>query len=236
MQLQNNSAVVEGGLILAKEDDRIVLKVATGSLTSGVPYVEVPIGEWFCVEVAYAIDSGGGNDGSVTVYTKNARLALLSLDQQAIAGARFGAMSQSGDLKGMLYFDQIVCDDARLYPLAGPDASRLDNETVLVTQSGFAFAGAGEVLQVQLIDGGSGDSRVKLYDADCPLYPEHAKKEDLRATAASETKVNQAGPIKFTKGCYVKLEGTNPQALVRLGTINEFDYVGDYMPIVDEAA
>jgi hypothetical protein len=145
-------------------------------------------------------------------------------------------MSQSGDLKGMLYFDQIVRDDTRLYPLVGPDASRLANQTVLVTQSGFAFAGAGEVLQVQLIDGGSGDSRVKLYDADCPLYPEHEKKEDLRATAASETKVNQAGAIKFAKGCYVKLEGTNPQAIVRLGTINEFDYAGDYMPMVEDAA
>ena len=84
MQLQNNSAVVEGGLILAKEDDRIALKVATGSLTTGVPYVEVPIGEWFCVEVAYAIDSGAGNDGAVTVYTNGTRLALLNLDQQAM--------------------------------------------------------------------------------------------------------------------------------------------------------
>ena len=125
MQLQNNSAVIEGGLILAREDDRIVLKVATGSLTAGVPYVEVPIGEWFCVEVAYAIDSGAGNDGAVTVYANGARLALLNLDQQAIAGARFGAMSQSGDLQGMLYFDQIVCDDARVHAIAGGPKDKL---------------------------------------------------------------------------------------------------------------
>jgi hypothetical protein len=233
MQLQNGSAVVEGGLILSKEDDRIVLKVATGSLTAGVPYVEVPIGEWFCVEVAYAVDSGGGNDGSVTVYTNGARLALLSLDQQAIAGARFGAMSQSGDLRGMLYFDQIVCDDARVHPIAGgpKDSSSVGNETLLFTQSGFAFVGSGEILEVQAIDGGGSDARVKVYDAENPNFSEHDKRVDRRYNDAIPMR-----PVMFERGAYVQLSGTNPQAIVRIGMVNEFDFGGDSMPMVDEAA
>jgi hypothetical protein len=33
----------------------------------------------------------------------------------------------------------------------------------------------------------------------------------------------------FLRGAFVQLSGTNPQALVRIGIVNEFDFTGDEM-------
>jgi hypothetical protein len=34
-------------------------------------------------------------------------------------------------------------------------------------------------------------------------------------------------PTNFNRGAFVQLSGTNPQALVRVGAVTEFDYLGD---------
>ena len=92
----------------------------------------------------------------------------------------------------------------------------------MFTQSGFAFVGSGEILEVQAIDGGSSDARVKVYDAANPNFSEHDKRVDRRYNDAIPMR-----PVMFERGAYVQLAGTNPQAIVRIGVVNEFDFLGD---------
>jgi hypothetical protein len=84
----------------------------------------------------------------------------------------------------------------------------------------------------QLIDGGSGDCVLRVYDTYDVNFAEHNKKEHLRATTASSVVYSQPlGDAKHLfrvrRGCYVMLEGTNPQALIRLGQVDELAFGAD---------
>jgi hypothetical protein len=92
------------------------------------------------------------------------------------------------------------------------------NATLTFTKSGFAFVGSGEILEVQAIDNGSDDARVKVFDADTPkMIAEYDKRIDRRFDNHLRLQ-----PTNFLRGAFVQLSGTNPQALVRVGKVNEF--------------
>jgi hypothetical protein len=98
------------------------------------------------------------------------------------------------------------------------------SQTMPFCKSGFAFVGKGHIVGAQLIDGGSGDCAVKIYDTDDVNYAEAMKKEHL-ATASGypvvySQSVGTAPLFAVQKGCYVKLSGTAPQALVRIGMVD----------------
>jgi hypothetical protein len=104
--------------------------------------------------------------------------------------------------------------------MEGPyDASDVFGHSVMVTKSGWVFTGAGQVLDAHAIDGGSGDVRVKLYDTVKLNYGEHDKVAQLACLAANAVERLER-PVPFSQGCYVKLEGTNPQAIVRVGSVD----------------
>ena len=215
----------EGTISLARiEPAGLVLGVRDegGSITD---YLAVEPGEWMCVEVEVHVDAGVGNDGSIVVWIGNDRIRIGNLDQGAITNFSFGAMNQTGDFTGHIYFDEIVFDDARLYPDYAPHNLRLDGETMWFGKSGFAFIGKGHILGAQLIDGGSNDCTLQIYDTDDVNYSETMKKEHLKTTSSAPVAYSQAlgdGPLfNVDLGCYVALSGTNPSALVRMGMVDE---------------
>ena len=216
----------EGHITLARIEPAglvLGLRDASGSVTD---YLSIEPGDWICIEAEAHVDAGGGNDGSIIVWTGNDRIRLANLDQDAITSVNFGAMNQSGDLSGHIYFDEIVFDDARLYPDYAPHNLRLDGETMAFGKSGFAFVGKGHIMGAQLIDGGSNDCALKIYDTDDVNFSESMKKEHLATTTGTPVAYSQAmagGGYLFNvdHGCYVALSGTNPQALIRLGMVDE---------------
>jgi hypothetical protein len=87
-------------------------------------------------------------------------------------------------------------------------------------QSGFAFLGQGFVEHISLIDGGSHDCTLKIYDTDNPnSLPLGALRESLATLTANSVQQTMHQGFRCNKGCYVALSGTNPQAIVRLGHI-----------------
>ena len=141
--------------------------------------LEVFEGDWICVELQVNVDAGGGNDGSLTMWTGNNRVRIGSLDQAALTGVRFGAMNQSGDFAGNLYFDEVIFDTARLYQDSSPDNLSFAGKTMPIFKSGFAFVGAGAIDGATLIDGGSGDCTLKIFDTDDVNYAYDMLKEAL---------------------------------------------------------
>ena len=210
------SRIEPAGLVLGVRD-------TSGSVTD---YLSVEPGDWVCIEAQVDVDNAANNDGSIIVWIGNDRLKLSNLDQAAITAVRFGAMNQTGDFTGHIYFDEIVFDDARLYPDYAPHNLRLDGETMAFFKSGFAFVGKGHILGAQLIAGNGTDCVLQIYDTDDVNYSESMKKEHLATASGTPVAYSQAmagGGYLFNvdHGCYVALSGTNPQALIRLGMVDE---------------
>jgi hypothetical protein len=222
----------EGAISLARIEPAgmvLGLRDASGAV---LHYLSVAPGDWLCIEVQVDVDAGGGDDGSIILRHGDDQIRLAGLDQEALTAVRFGALNQSDDFSGHVYFDEVLLDEARLYPDGAPHNLRLDGETMPVFKTGFAFIGEGEVMGCQLIDGGSGDCVLRVYDTDDVNFAEHNKKEHLRATTASSVVYSQPlGDAKHLfrvrRGCYVMLEGTNPQALIRLGQVDELAFGAD---------
>ena len=210
------SRIEPAGLVLGVRD-------TSGSVTD---YLSVEPGDWVCIEAQVDVDNAANNDGSIIVWIGNDRLKLSNLDQAAITAVRFGAMNQTGDFTGHIYFDEIVFDDARLYPDYAPHNLRLDGETMAFFKSGFAFVGKGHIMGCQLVGNAAGNTcTLKVYDTDDVNFSETMKKEHLTVTTANGVSYSQAlgdGPLfNVDLGCYVELSGTDAQALIRMGMVDE---------------
>ena len=133
---------------------------------------------------------------------------------------RLGAIDQSGDITGTIYFDDFAIDDARLYDDNSAHNGALSGGSMLLTKSGFAFLGAGTIDQVLLVDGGSGNCTVKVYDTDKPnQLPLGSLRESLATVTANTTARTFVHGFSVKAGAYVELSGTNPQAIIKLGTV-----------------
>lgn len=227
LSFESGSATLEGQLTLSRiEPAGMVLGLRDGS-GSIQGYLSVTPGDWICIEVQVDVDAGAGNDGSIIVWRGDERIKITNLDQAALNNVRFGALNQTGDFTGHIYFDEVIIDEARLYPDYSAHNLHLDWQTMPIFKSGFAFIGQGTIQGVQLIGNAAGTLvEVKIYDTDDILCAEHMKKEHLTTTAASSVAYSQslgAGQPLFhvQRGCYVALSGTDPQVLLRMGSVDE---------------
>jgi hypothetical protein len=170
-----------------------------------------------CNEATWTVDQGAQNDGVLQVWFNSTVLRLTNLDQGAITHAPYGIRNQTGVGKGHFLLDDIIVDGSRLFP-------RQHGAAKVFTKSGWAFVGPGEVEQVRLIDGGSGNTSVKIYDTGRINYAEHDLVEHLAVTTSQKLAATER-PFQVHNGCYVKLGGTDPQALVRCGATPVFPRV-----------
>jgi hypothetical protein len=215
----------EMGIGLTRKDPEGVVLIAQQSIgnVSGA-WIAFELGRWHCIEVLY---QPRASSSGMSIYANGHRVSENMGVSADLTIGRIGAISQSGDFRGTMYFDQLVMDDGRVFPITeGPmDSASVDNQTMLFTKSGFAFVGSGEVLEVQAIDNGSSDARVRVYDTDTPQQiAEYDKRIDRRFDNYLPLQ-----PTNFNRGAFVQLSGTNPQALVRVGLVTEFDFVSDWM-------
>ena len=196
------------------------LKFGVGEtgITSSLP---VEKGKWNCIEVTANIDAGAGNDGTIDYWVNGvAGTQVASLDQAAIIQGRFGVMGQdAGTTAGTLLFDALVADDARIY--GSYNYNERFSENIYLTASSHVFVGHGVLENVQLITGGT-DNVLEVFDTDTANVLDVGKRKVHLLTSTSGEVVDPAGmPITITRGCYVKLSGTQgangPFALVKVG-------------------
>lgn len=182
--------------------------------SSGAAYIPLVLNKWTCIELKSVIDSGGGNDGTLTMTVDGqAATAITAVDQGAITSAVYGAVGMdAGTTRGYLLFDQIVADDAQVYPInvRYPD-------TLLFTKSGHAFIGPGKIANVTLMSGAGTDNVCTIFDTDVASVLDASNtKVELKNTANTEM-VDPAGmPVYVNRGAYIQISGTNPRALIQI--------------------
>lgn len=189
------------------------LRIGIGE-TAGSSFRQLTLGEWHCFELLVDIDNAGSNDGTIDAWLDGAAFTqVATLDQGVIIQGRVGSMSQdAGTTTGTLLFDQIVSDDTRI----GPIAYRWPQE-VLLTKTGHAFVGPGEISDVRLLSGNATDCSLAIYDTDVGSTTDPGNfRIELKNIAALEPVPSSEEVTQLRRGCYVVLGGTNPRALVRV--------------------
>lgn len=211
LNIRNGSAVTEASLFLEYSTAN-GLRWAWGETgnSNATPAIR---GKWTSLELHCEVDEGVGNDGSIELLVDGVSAgSATGLDQAAFADGQLGVIGPDAGTSGTILIDHIITDTAEI----GAPKDRF-NHTTRITRSGHLFVGPGRLHNVTLIDGGSGDSTVTLYDTDLAETTDDGNaKAILQSTANSEI-VDPAGmPVDFTRGCYVSLAGTNPQAILQV--------------------
>jgi hypothetical protein len=78
------------------------------------------------------------------------------------------------------------------------------------------FVGPGRISNVKLLDGGSGDVTLELYDTDVHSASLTPVWRDRTVTASTNVTPNDM-PISFARGCLAVLGGTLPGAVIGIG-------------------
>lgn len=188
--------------------------------TAGVNFKPLTTGVWHCLELKYVIDSGGPNDGTLDAWLDgSAYTQITALDQGAITSGVLGVIYQdAGTTRGTVLFDEVVADDARIFPIV----ERFPQQ-VMLTQSGHVFVGAGEVEKIDLLSGAGTDNVLSVFDTDRAYVSDaSAAVLELKNVANSERVGMWDEPIRLHRGCYVALSGTNPRAIVKIGFASSY--------------
>lgn len=217
-QLWSGASTVEAGAYINYTTaNGFRLGIGEATATSFAP---LTLGAWHCLELKFVIDSGVGNDGTIDAWLDGGALAQVTgLDQGAITSGVVGVLSQdAGTTRGAILFDDIVADDARIFP----PVERFPQQ-VLLTASGHVFVGPGEIEKIDLLSGGATDNVLQVYDTD-RAYTSDASNvtAELKNVANNERVALWDTPIRVHRGAYVSLAGTNPRALVKIGWANSY--------------
>lgn len=189
------------------------LGIGKGSASSFKP---LTLGSWHCIEVFFdpAAAAGGTLDAWLD---KTAFTQVAALTNANITSGVIGVVGQdAGTTTGTILFDEIVTDDARIFP----PTDRFSDQRLL-TASAHVFVGMGELESISLLSGGGTDNVLSVYDTD-KAYTSDAGLAliELKNTANNEV-VRQDWPaMRLQRGCYVALSGTNPRAMIKIKCAN----------------
>ena len=199
------------------------LRIGVGE-SAGAQFQKLTPGEWHTVELSILLDDGTVT-GTIDWWLDGSPGTQVgTLTQAAVTNGRIGVMGQdAGTTKGVVLFDEIYSDDARLYPIKDRFS-----QTLMMTSSGHAFVGPGVIENITLISSAGTDCVVSVYDTDTADTNDMENRVVLlRNTAAGEL-VDPAGmPGRVTRGAYVAIssgtiDAEGPFALLKLGQVKAF--------------
>ena len=198
------------------------LRLGVGN-TAATVFLPLTQGQWHLIDITVNIDENGNDDGDINWRLDGvAGTAVTGLDQLATTTGRLGAMDiDAGTTSGVLLFDDIATDSARIFGILPQD--RFSTDVVMVT-SGHVFAGPGCVENATLLASETANCGLRLWDTDV-ANTDGIENEKLllrnTGTTGGEI-VDPAGvPVEFKRGCYVSLSGTadalGPWARLKIG-------------------
>ena len=200
------------GLSLTAATDAILIGGSDGTAAADFGATQLQRNRWYCVEIEVNVETN--STGTLRLWLDGTlQVSLTSLDQAAAVGdGVLGVMDRLDTTTGVILMDEFVMDDARLYPLVDRYPPSL-----LLTKSGTAFLGAGELDNVSLMSGAGTDCVLTVFDSAWGDVNDASKiVAELKNTANNEL-VDPAGmPVPVKRGAYVQLSGTNPRALVNI--------------------
>lgn len=212
LQLWSGTNTVEGGAYINFTTAN-GLRIGIGE-TSASSLRPLTTGVWHQLELSFNIDAGGGNDGTIDAWLDGVALTQVTgLDQGTITSGVIGVLSQdAGTTAGCILFDQVVADDARIFPIT----ERFPTE-VLLTKSSHVFCGPGVIESIELLSGSATDNVLAVYDTDQAYTSDpFLMKAELKNVTASERVFHDWPDLPFSRGCYVSLSGTAPRAMLKV--------------------
>src|SRR3990167_10851488 len=208
---QSAGATVEAviSLQITATTDLVEIAAADGTEAStGWTYLSK--GVWHVIEAMLTVSTGSA--GALDLYVDGERVQNLASQDHAgpITDGIFGTQGTlSTTNAGYLLFDEFAFDNTRLGYTARWEKSRL------ITSSSFMFVGPGKVKAVTILDGGSGDVSLELYDTD--TYRASMSPVWRSRTVVNNTDVPVMGlDIPFSRGCLAVLGGTLPGAIIQI--------------------
>lgn len=205
---------VEGAISLQITGATDLVEIGIGETAASTFNSYVSKGVWHQVELRALVDSGGGNDGVLELFLDGASIQTVStLDQGAITDGVLGTQNTlSTTDAGYLLFDEFAFDNTRLFI-----PHRFATHRVILDDA-FLFVGPGRIDNVKILDGGSGDVILDLYDTD--VYAASLQPIWHGRTATANVDVDAADvPIDVTRGCLARFTaGTLPGAQFAIGS------------------
>lgn len=211
-ELQQAAGTVEGVIGLRITASTGAVEIGVGE-TAPTAFAASTLArnQWYAIELRAVLDDGGTNDGTLDLYVDgSASLAsVTALDQGAVGQGVLGVQNQLATTTGTILMDQFIMDDLQIYPFR----ERFPL-TQILTQSGHAFIGPGNIESASLLSTGSTDT-MYLYDTDT-ANTNDASSRVIELDIAAHTTASDHGSIHFERGCYVALSGTNPRGQIIL--------------------
>ena len=183
---------------------------ASDGIEASTGFSNISKGVWHEIEAGLLVSTGG--TGTLQLFVDGVRINNLTSQTHA-AAITDGILGTQGTLSttdaGYLLFDEFAFDNTRLGYTARWEKSRL------ITSSSFMFVGPGKVKAVTILDGGSGDVSLELYDTD--TYRASMSPVWRSRTVVNNTDVPVMGlDIPFSRGCLAVLGGTLPGAIIQI--------------------
>lgn len=212
-ELQQADGTVESslGLRITAATDEVEIGIGDG--TAPTSFVVLSKGVWHCVELQALISTAGAGTLDLYLDGSGSVIALSTLTNAAAVGQGvLGTQNTLATTTGTILIDGFVMDDARIYPLTErwPDSH-------ILTQSGHVFVGPGALESAALLSTGS-DNTCILYDTDTATANDALSRVVELDNAAHTVATGDDGYIRFQRGCYAVLAGTNPRAQLTICT------------------
>jgi len=190
--------------------------------TTGTASTGFSLGQWHDVEMYFNPASG---TGTIDWWLDGTAMAQVgSLTDLSTTYGSVGVFAQdAGTTAGTVLIDQVISSQTDNTSTRIGSGGKRFPKTVLLeaapagTTGHHAFVGHGVVDNVSLLSGNAVDNVLQLWDTDRADTTNGTMKLELRNLTALETPIDPAGvPIDFTKGCYVRLSGTTPRAMMNI--------------------
>lgn len=180
------------------------------------------LNKWYCVELNALIDSGVGDDGTLDAWVDGTPLTQITgLDQGAIVNAKLGIIGPDAGTKGTILYDNIIADDARIFP----EAQRFNHANQQITNPhNHPMVGPGRFSFA--LTGTSTDATAVIYDSDG--VPDESTAVFLVRNVSANESVPGHDIFEVQHGAYITLAGTNPQAFLSIdcgGMVSAANYV-----------
>lgn len=203
-EVQGTANAVENAIGLRYTAATDLLEIGVGQ-TAPTAFYTINKGKWYHLELVSVIQTGG--TGTATLWVDGQSVAEVdTLTNTAVLRGVLGTQNTLATTTGTLLFSQFRFDDAQVYP----DRERFPH-TIRLTKTRNAFVGPGWIESATIL---SANGTMDVYDTDTANINDAQSKSIELNTAGNF--VSHDTPIRFERGCYVVLGGTNPYGEIKL--------------------
>lgn len=213
-EFQQAGGTNEGSVSMRMTAATNLLEIGVGDGIVATSFVPFTRGRWTAVELQYKCSTTAV--GTFTLFIDGSSVVALTglTNAAAIGQGVIGTQDTLSTTTGLILIDQFVFDDLQIYPISVRFPRNL-----LITKSQHVFLGTGVLENASLLSGAGTDCVLSVFDTDnAGVLDASNVKLELKNVVNSDI-VDPAGvPVPVQRGCYVQLAGTNPRAMLSIGS------------------